>query len=155
MHAKTIAGAAGTTFATVSLAVLTAAAAGAAPASESYGNQQKLDGAGGAVTAWTAVDQLHPSTDTLSVPVKGTLYEATATVQAVQGTAIPVVTDFNARTAAGADYRAVPAPTATGVSPAPLDAGASNTGKIYFDVTGPAPESVVYNNGGQDLLVWK
>ena len=154
MRAKTIAGAAGTSFATVSLAVLTAAAAGAAPASESYGNQQKLDGAGGTVTAWT-VDQLHPSTDTLSVPVSGTLYEATATVQAVQGTATPVVTDFNARTAAGANYRAVPAPTATGVNPAPLQTGASNTGKIYFDVTGPAPESVVYNNGGQDLLVWK
>jgi hypothetical protein len=89
------------------------------------------------------------------VPVSGTLYEATATVQAVEGTATPVVTDFNARTATGASYHAVPAPTATGVSPAPLQAGASNTGKIYFDVTGPAPESVVYSNGGQDLLIWK
>ncbi|MGJ6124861.1 DUF1942 domain-containing protein [Mycolicibacterium sp. Y3] len=154
MHAKTIAGAAGTTFATLSLAVLTAAAAGAAPVSESYGNQQKLDDAGGTVTAWT-VDELHPSTDTLPVPVNGTLYEATATVQAVEGTATPVVTDFNARTATGASYHAVPAPTATGVSPAPLQAGTSNTGKIYFDVTGPAPESVVYSNGGQDLLIWK
>ena len=85
------------------------------------------------------------------MPVSGTLYEATATVQAVEGTATPVVTDFNARTATGASYHAVPA----GVSPAPLQAGASNTGKIYFDVTGPAPESVVYSNGGQDLLIWK
>ncbi|MHA3022303.1 MPT63 family protein [Mycobacterium sp. BMJ-28] len=153
MRAKTIAGVAGTTFATVSLAVVTAASAGAAPASESYGNQQKID-AGGTVTAWT-VDGLHPSTDTLPVPVTGKLYEATATVQAVAGTATPVVTDFNARSAAGTNYRAVPAPTPSGVNPTPLQAGASNTGKIYFDVTGPAPESVVYNDGGQDLLVWK
>lgn len=154
MRAKTIAGAAGTTFATVSLAVVTAASAAAAPASESYGNQQELTGPAGTVTAWT-VDNLHPSADALPVPVNGTLYEATATVQAVQGTATPVVTDFNARSAAGTDYRAVPAPTATGVNPTPLQPGASNTGKIYFDVTGPAPESVVYNAGGQDLLVWK
>jgi hypothetical protein len=154
MRAKTIAGAAGTTFATMSLAVVTAAAAGAAPASESYGNQQELNGPAGTVTAWT-VEDLHPSTDTLPVPVKGTLYEATATVQAVQGTATPVVTDFNARSAAGTDYRAVPAPTATGVNPTPLQQGASDTGKIYFDVTGPAPESVVYSSGGQDVLVWK
>lgn len=154
MRARTIAGVAGSAFATVSLAVVTAAAAGAAPVSESYGNQQKLSDPTGTVTAWT-IDDLHPSTDTLPVPVNGTLYEATATVQAVQGTSTPVVTDFNARSTAGTDYRAVPAPTATGVNPTPLQAGASNTGKIYFDVTGPAPESVVYRSGAQDLLIWK
>lgn len=28
-------------------------------------------------------------------------------------------------------------------------------GAKYFDVTGPAPTQVVYNNGVADLLVWK
>jgi hypothetical protein len=28
------------------------------------------------------------------------------------------------------------------------------TGKVYFDVTDDTPDSVVYNAGGQDLLVW-
>ena len=32
--------------------------------------------------------------------------------------------------------------------------GGSTTGKLYFDVVGDTPNSVVYNDGVQDLLVW-
>ena len=33
-------------------------------------------------------------------------------------------------------------------------AGGSSSGKIYFDVVGDVPNSVVYNDGVQDLMVW-
>ena len=32
--------------------------------------------------------------------------------------------------------------------------GGSSTGKIYFDVVGDVPNSVVYNNGDHDLPGW-
>ena len=39
-----------------------------------------------------------------------------------------------------------------GVAPAPP--GGQTTGKLYFGVVGDVPNSVVYNDGVQDLLVW-
>ena len=32
--------------------------------------------------------------------------------------------------------------------------GGTSAGKLYFDVVGDVPNSVVYNDGVQDLLVW-
>ena len=32
--------------------------------------------------------------------------------------------------------------------------GGQSSGKLYFDVVGDVPNSVVYNDGVQDLLVW-
>jgi hypothetical protein len=32
--------------------------------------------------------------------------------------------------------------------------GSQSSGKIYFDVVGDVPNSVVYNDGVQDLMVW-
>lgn len=31
---------------------------------------------------------------------------------------------------------------------------APSTGKLYFDVTGPIPNSVAYNDGVTDLMLW-
>jgi hypothetical protein len=45
--------------------------------------------------------------------------------------------------------------TPQGVNPAALGQGQRSTGKLYFDVVGAAPNSVVYNNGVQDLLIWQ
>jgi hypothetical protein len=62
---------------------------------------------------------------------------------------------FNARAPSGQAYRVLAnAWTPQGVSSAALPPGGRSTGKIYFDVVGDAPNSVVYNDGGQDLLVW-
>jgi NADPH:quinone reductase-like Zn-dependent oxidoreductase len=36
-----------------------------------------------------------------------------------------------------------------------LAQGAKSTGKLYFDVNGPAPTRFVYTNAGTDLLLWK
>jgi uncharacterized protein DUF1942 len=120
---------------------------------QTIGSQGKLIN-GDVVQAWT-ISNLKPSTDVIPHQVNGTLWEATATDQAVQGSATPIVSNLNARAQSGQTYRALfGAATAQGVNPATLGPGQETTGKVYFDVTGDTPDSVVYNAGGQDLLVW-
>lgn len=109
---------------------------------------------GNVVQAWT-ISNLKPSTDVIPHQVNGTLWEATATDKAIEGAATPIVSNINARAKSGQTYRALfGAATAQGVNPATLGPGQETTGKVYFDVTGDTPDSVVYNAGGQDLLVW-
>ena len=98
---------------------------------------------------------LKPSSDTIPYQVRGTLWEATATDKAVAGSATPIVSNFNARAADGENYRALfQVATPQGVNPATIAQGQETSGKIYFDVTGPTPDTVVYNAGGRDVLVW-
>ena len=40
------------------------------------------------------------------------------------------------------------------ISGATIPQGARSTGKIHFDVTGPAPNTVTMNNGMEDLMIW-
>lgn len=101
------------------------------------------------------VKGLRPSTDVIPYPVAGRLYEATVTADAVQGTVTPIIPFFNARAESGANYRVLSDVfTPQGLSGAPLPQGASSTGKLYFDVVGDVPNSVVYNNGFEDQLGW-
>jgi hypothetical protein len=72
--------------------------------------------------------------------------------RALQGTVVPVVPFFNARAENGANYRVLA--NVSSLSGAPLPEGSTTDAKIYFDVVGDAPNSVVYNNGAQDLLAW-
>lgn len=126
--------------------------AGAAPTSP-IGNQAKLTD-GSVVQGWT-INDLKPSTDAIPYPVQGTLWEATATDEAIHGSATPIVSNLNARAADGQNYRVLfQVATPQGVNPATLAQGQKTTGKVYFDVTGEKPTSVVYNTGGQDLLTW-
>ncbi|PJK18869.1 MPT63 family protein [Mycolicibacterium goodii] len=109
---------------------------------------------GDVVQAWTISD-LKPSSDPIPYAVRGTLWEATATDEAVRGSVIPIVSNLNARTAGGENYRVLfQVATPQGVNPSTLAQGQKTTGKIYFDVTGEAPTSVVYNDGERDLLTW-
>jgi hypothetical protein len=143
--------------ATAASAVTLAAAgtAAAAPTGNGFGVRESLSDAGGAVvTGWT-VNNLRPSSDVIPYLVAGRLYEATATAEADQGTVAPIVSDFNARSADGQTYHVLAnVATPQGVNPSALPQGGKTTGKLYFDVTGAAPNSVVYNNGVQDLLTW-
>jgi len=108
----------------------------------------------GVVQGWTITD-LRPSTDTIPYQVQGTLWEATATDEAIHGAVTPIVSNLNARAGDGPTYRALFfVATPQGVNPATLPEGQKTTGKVYFDVTGPAPDRVVYNDGVEDLLVW-
>ncbi|WP_349319041.1 DUF1942 domain-containing protein, partial [Mycolicibacterium canariasense] len=63
--------------------------------------------------------------------------------------------NLNARAHNGDTYRALfGVATPQGVNPSTLQQGEKTTGKVYFDVTGEAPDSVVYANADQDLIVW-
>jgi hypothetical protein len=169
--AKTAIGAAG--IATAGL--FTAATAVAAPPIiQGFGTSEQLND-GPMSTAYT-VSNLHPSN--VAIPgytPHGHLYQADIAAQANSGTVTPVVSDFSARstvghaanvppgappvgngtTENGATYHminnvAVP----NGLSPAPITQGNQASGTLYFDVTGPPPTQVVYNDGAQDVLVW-
>ncbi len=136
--------------------IATAATALAAnPTVDGFGAREQLFDAGGATVTGYSISELKSSSDAIPYPVSGQLYEVTAALEAVQGTTTPIVSNFNARATDGATYRALyNVPTQQGVNPAALPQGAKSTGKIYFDVTGTVPNSVVYNDGAQDLLIW-
>ncbi len=97
------------------------------------------------------VQGLSPNSD--PVPVNGQLYEATVTVDALGGWVTPLIPLFNARAISGANYRVL-ANAPGGLSSASVPPGGSETGKLYFDVVGDVPNSVVYNDASQDLLAW-
>ncbi|WP_431233379.1 MPT63 family protein [Mycolicibacterium psychrotolerans] len=142
--------------AAVSLSVVLAPGAAADPSVDKFGGWNHLvDNGGQVITIWKITD-LKPSTDTIpGYPLAGKLWEATAKVRAAKGTVTPIIPDFNARTN-GANYPVLwQAATPQGISGATLQQGDTSWGKLYFDVTGPAPTSVAYNNGVEDLLVWK
>lgn len=126
------------------------------PTTGGFGTAEQLNDANGAVISSYTVSNLKPSSDAVNVPLAGRLYEATVSVDAVQGTVTPTIPFFNARAADGTNYRVLfQAFTPQGINAAPLNQGQKSTGKIYFDVTGPAPTSVVYNDAVQDRLVWR
>ena len=97
------------------------------------------------------VKDLRPSSDPVPYPVAGRLYEANATTTAVVGTVFPQVGNFIARSPGGVDYRVLPVSTLSG---APLGPGGTAAGKLYFDVVGENPDSVVFNSNFEDLLGW-
>jgi Domain of unknown function (DUF1942) len=113
------------------------------------------DSVGQVVLGWKVSD-LKSSTDTIpGYPVAGQVWEATATVTAIRGTVTPAISQFNARTDSGINYRVLwQAAAPDCISGATIPQGAQSTGKIYFDVTGPSPTLVAMNNGMEDLLVW-
>ena len=148
---KSAVGAAGIAAVTIFTA---ATAAAANPTIQPFGSSEQLVD-GPLVTAYT-VNNLQPSNATIpGYTPKGQLWQADVTAVANSGTVTPLVADFNARAGSGQNYRVIdkhPAPG--GLSPAPLNQGAQANGTIYFDVTGPQPDSVVYNDGTQDVLIW-
>lgn len=97
------------------------------------------------------VKNLRPSRDPVPYPVAGRLYESDVTSTAVLGTVFPQGGNFLARSPGGADYRALPVSTLNG---GPLGQGGSVSGKLYFDIVGENPDSVIYNGDFQDLLGW-
>ncbi|WP_343600624.1 MPT63 family protein [Mycobacterium sp.] len=116
---------------------------------------QMTDTVGQVVLSWKVAD-LRPSSDTMpDFPVAGQVWEATATVHAIQGSVTPAISQFNAVDPNQAAYRVlwqVAAPDS--ISGATIPEGAESTGKIYFDVTGPPPTTVTMNNGIEDLMIW-
>lgn len=143
--------------ATLLLAVVAAPAAVAAyPIVGKLGSTlQETDTVGQVVFSWE-VDGLRPSSDPLpGYQPTGKIWEATATVHAISGAVTPAVSQFNAVAPNQAVYRVlwfVASPT--NITGGTIPVGATATGKIHFDVTGPAPTTVTMNNGMEDLMVW-
>jgi len=113
------------------------------------------DSVGQVVLSWR-VSNLKPSTDVMpDYPVAGKLWEATATVKAIQGPVTPAISQFNAVAPNQAAYRVLwQVASPTNISGATIPQGAQSTGKIHFDVTGAPPTTVTMNNGIQDLMIW-
>lgn len=153
-----------TTTATLAVAAVALAMIGlvGAPNASAYPTTGKLgstltmdDTVGQVELSWT-VSNLQASSGTVpGYPVAGRLWEATATVHAISGPVTPAISQFNARSADGVNYRVLWQVAATDtISGATIPQGAQASGKIYFDVTGPSPTVVAMNNGMEDLLVW-
>ena len=147
----------------VAVAALATIATVAAPFAFAYpingqlGHELKMTDTVGNVELGWKVSDLKSSTDTIpGYPVAGQVWEATATVNAIRGAVTPAISQFNARTDDGINYRVLwQAATPDGISGATIPQGQQSTGKIYFDVTGPSPTFVAMNNGIEDLLVWR
>jgi hypothetical protein len=154
MRTTTIASAAIATLSATALAIAPTAVA-AQTMTAGFGARQLLyDNDGTIITGWTVSD-IGPSSDVIAYTPVGRLYEATSTVEADQGAVTPIIGNLNARASDGETYRALfGVASPQGISAATLPEGAKSTGKIYFDVTGANPDSVVYNDGSQDLLIW-
>lgn len=151
MKIKKIAKPLGATALALGFAAATVIPASAADNIQKFGVRETLNdwGTGGPMIGYV-VDGLMPSSD--PVPHNGELYEATLTADTPPG-GIPLVNNFNARAEDSSLYRAIlNAPG--GVSGGWLPPGGTTTGKIYFDVVGSAPNSVVYNDGIRDILAW-
>ena len=131
----------------VGMAGVTAGPASAANNIKPFGQQETLNdyGTGAPMIGYT-VKGLGPSSD--PVPHNGQLYAATVKVAGLGGWATPLIPLFNARAESGANYRVI----GGGLPSAPP--GGTTTGKLYFDVVGDVPNSVVYNDGSHDILGW-
>lgn len=102
------------------------------------------------------VSNLQPSTDVMpGYHVAGDLWEATVIVNALSGPVTPAISQFNAVAPNRAAYRVLwQVASPVNISGATIPQGAQASGKIHFDVTGPAPTTVTMNNGMEDLLIW-
>jgi hypothetical protein len=117
----------------VVVAAGTAVPASAANNIMPFGEPESLKDVYGNPMITYTVQGLRPSAD--AVFHNGRLYEANVTNDG----GLPIAALFNARAESGQSYQIV---------------GGGIPGKIYFDVVGDTPNSVVYNDGVQDLMVW-
>jgi hypothetical protein len=115
-----------------------------------FGIEETVRDLNGPLIGYT-VSKFMPSSDPVAYPVAGRLYEATVMAHAIAGTVVPTVSFFNARAESGQNYRVLESVSGIG---GPIAQGASSTGKIYFDVVGDTPNSVVFNDGNEDILGW-
>lgn len=126
----------------------------APPNVQAFGTSQQLIN-GPMITTYT-VSNLQQST--IAIPgytPEGTLYQAGITARSDGGTVTPMVRNFSARGPNGQTYELIDEVKApNGLNPAPIPQGSESTGTLYFDVTGAAPNGVVYNDGLQDILIW-
>lgn len=134
MNTQKLAGAVAAVVLTMGLGAATAAPAFATDNIKTFGEKEHLNNPDGTPYITYIVGKLAPSSD--PVPHNGKLYAATLNVSGFPA----MIERFGARAEDGTYY--------------PSIWGASNLGKLYFDVVGPVPNSVVWNDGVRDILAW-
>ena len=134
VNIQKLVGAIAATVVAFGIGAATVPSANAADNIKIYGEEETLNGPNGQPYIGYTVYPLKPSND--PVPHNGKLYSAKLKVTG----GIPILTGFGARAQSGEYYPAI--------------FGASNVGKLYFDIVGPEPNSVVWNDGVRDILVW-
>lgn len=134
MKTQKLAGVVAAVALTMGMGTVSAAPAFATDNIKTFGEKEHLNNPDGTPYVTYIVGKLGPSSD--PVPHNGKLYAASLSV-----TGFPAMIErFGARAEDGAFY--------------PSIWGASNMGKLYFDVVGPVPNSVVWNDGVRDILAW-
>lgn len=139
---------------------VTSPRASAEPAVAGFGIQlPAADTDGTGLGGYTVHDLQPSSTDVLNVPVTGNvpvagrLWQARTEVDAISGSVVPAMQYLSARSADGRSYPVLVQTFAPDLHISPLGQGGTSDGNIYFDVTGPAPTEVVYDDG-KSHLVW-
>lgn len=135
MNITKLAGFVAATAVTFGIGAVNVATASATDNIKPFGESEGLNGPNSLPYITYTVKNLAPSSD--PVPHNGRLYAARLVVD---GNYPPQIERFGARTESGLFYPAIP--------------GYSNLGKLYFDVVGPIPNSVVWNDGIRDILAW-
>jgi hypothetical protein len=139
----------------ITAALLAGAPTASAVRAQPFDTWGTLADAGGAVITGYKVLDLTPAGEPINYPLRGRLYQATVTVVAERGDVTPVLPPFLARAANGDTYRVLSEVASPwGLGAATLPPGARATGRLYFDVVGQTPNSVIYSSGGVDRLLW-
>lgn len=138
MKITKLAGAVAAAAVTFGIGAANIAPASAADNIKTFGEQERLNGPNSQPYIGYTVFGLAPSQD--PVPHNGTLYSAQLAVDGFGMNADPMIGRFGARAESGTFY--------------PVLRDASNLNMLYFDVVGPVPNSVVWNDGFRDILCW-
>jgi hypothetical protein len=135
----------------VGIGAATAAPASATDNIKPIGDQIRVkDYLGNNLIGYTVTD-FGPSSD--AVAHNGQLYAATLTVQTFGAEQNPQIQRFGARAQNG-DYYPVLFGAPGSFGGGQIGPDGSVTGKLYFDVTGAAPNSVVYSDFLRDVMAW-
>lgn len=117
-----------------------------------FGSLQRTADAGG-VQEWTVSDLTKSTDPTPGYPLAGELWEASASVTAINGATTPIIPGFTARTGTGVTYPVQwQLASPRGIPGATITEGQTASGKLYFDVTGGDPVAVTYAGGGAPLM---
>jgi hypothetical protein len=138
VYVKKLAGVVAAVAITMGVGAMGAPAANAADNIKTFGEQERLNGPNSVPYIGYTVYPLGPSSD--PVPHNGTLYAAKVLIDGFGGNTNPMIDRFGARAESGDYY--------------PSIRGFSNGSKLYFDIVGPVPNSVVWNDGTRDILAW-
>jgi hypothetical protein len=133
------------------IGAVTVAPASATDNIKIFGEQERISYIPGVPVIGYTVTNFGPST--APVPHNGKLYEATLNVAAFGVAVDPKIQGFMVRAESG-DGDPVLLNAPGGINSGQLPPGGNTTGKLYFDVIGDTPNSVVWNDGTRDILAW-